>query len=134
MRIWGNGWRCFVSRCLWPAVDNKKTYWMLGLDKASLSLVAGFIKGHCEIWSLTWIFNRSQPDYCRACCDEEEYSRTLPFLLCLVCVISTLPILPFPTYSPFILFPLLSFFKGVVQWINSTSEYCTCLNCQVHVL
>ena len=42
---------------------------------------------------------------------------------------------PFPTYSPFFLFPLLFlFFKDVVQWVNSTSGYCSCRSRQVHVV
>ena len=45
----------FVSRCLWPAVDSKRTGWLLSLDKASLRLVVSFITGHCEIRSLTGI-------------------------------------------------------------------------------
>ena len=49
-----------------------RTRWLLGLDKTSLRLVIGFITGHCEIRLLTWIWYRSQPDYCRVCCDEEE--------------------------------------------------------------
>ena len=44
---------CCVYRCLWPATDSMRTDWLLGLDKASLRLVIGFITGHCEIKSLT---------------------------------------------------------------------------------
>ena len=42
-RRWGNG-SCFcVSRCLWNAVNSTRTDWILGLDKASLRLVIGFV-------------------------------------------------------------------------------------------
>ena len=43
-------------------------------------------------------------------------------------VIPLLPILPFPIAS--IILP----FKDVVQWVKSTSGYCSCLSRQVHVL
>ena len=43
-----------------------------GLDNARLKLVVSFIMGLCEIRSITGIWNRPQPDYYRACCDEEE--------------------------------------------------------------
>ena len=46
--------------------------WFLGLDKASLRLVIGFIMRQCRIASLTSIWNRSQSDYCRLYWDEEE--------------------------------------------------------------
>ena len=62
---------CVVSKYLWPAADSTRTGWLLGLYKASLRLVVGYITGHCEIRSLTGIWKRSQPDYCRVCCDEE---------------------------------------------------------------
>ena len=42
------------------------------MDKASLSLVIDFIKGDCKIWSLMRFCNRSEPDYCSVCCNEEE--------------------------------------------------------------
>ena len=51
------------------------------LDKAGLRLVMGFITGHCEISSLTVISDRSQPNYCRVCCNEKELE-TIEYLLC----------------------------------------------------
>ena len=41
----------------------------------------GFITGHCQIRSLTTIWNRSQPGYCGVCCDEQELE-TVQHLLC----------------------------------------------------
>ena len=38
---------CYWS--LWPAIDSDRTVLLLGLDKASLSLVFGFITGHYKI-------------------------------------------------------------------------------------
>ena len=49
----GNGWGCCVSICLWPAIDNMRTGWLLGLHMVSLRLVIGFFTGHCEIRVLT---------------------------------------------------------------------------------
>ena len=46
-----------------------------------MRLVIGFITEHCEIRSLTRIWNSSQTDYCRLCCDEEELE-TVEHLLC----------------------------------------------------
>ena len=63
--------RCYVSCCLWPAIDGNKTSLLLGLDKPSLWIVTGFITGHCEIRSLTRIWNRCQPDYCNVRCDAD---------------------------------------------------------------
>ena len=71
------GTDCYVSICLWPVIDSEKTGCLLCLDKANLSLVIGFITRHCEIRSLTEIWNRSQPVYC----DEEEL-RNVQHLLC----------------------------------------------------
>ena len=49
---------------LWPAVETTRTDWLLGLDKASLRLVIGLITWHCEIRSLTGIWNsRTIADY-----------------------------------------------------------------------
>ena len=39
---------------------------------AWIRLVIGFIIGHFEIRSLTEIWNRFHPDYCRVCCDAEQ--------------------------------------------------------------
>ena len=61
---------CYVSRCLWPAIYNVRTGWLLGLDKATLKLVIGFIARHYEIRSLIEI-----------CCDKEELETT-EHLLC----------------------------------------------------
>ena len=58
-----------------------RTGWLLGLDKASLRLVIGFITWNCEIRSLTVIGNRSQMDSYRVCCDKEELE-TVEHLLC----------------------------------------------------
>ena len=53
----------------------------MGLDKASLRIVIGFITGHCKSRSLTGIWNRSQPDYTRMYSDAEELE-TIERLLC----------------------------------------------------
>ena len=43
----GDGSRCYVCKSLWPAKDSDRLG--LGLDKASLLLVTGFITRHCDI-------------------------------------------------------------------------------------
>ena len=62
-RLGGNGSHCYVSRCLRLAVDSGRTGWLLSLGKASLRLVFGFITGHCEIRSLTKIWNQTIEGY-----------------------------------------------------------------------
>ena len=32
-RSWENGLDCYMSRCLWPAIDSVRTGWLLGFDK-----------------------------------------------------------------------------------------------------
>lgn len=51
---------------------NDRTGLLLGFDKATLRLIIGFITGHCGMRSLTRSCNRSQPDYCRICCNEKQ--------------------------------------------------------------
>ena len=46
-------YRVVVFLNVWSAIDSLKTHWLLGLDKATLTLVIGFIKGYYEIRSLT---------------------------------------------------------------------------------
>ena len=58
------------------------------------------------------------------------------FLFCSVCV--SLPFSILPSLFPLLFFflsPLLFFLsKDAVQWVNSTSDYCTCRSRQVQVL
>lgn len=53
--------RCYGSRYLWLAKDSDRTGLPLDLNKASLRLVIGFIKGNCEIKSLTRTWKRAEP-------------------------------------------------------------------------
>ena len=49
-----------------------RTGWQLGLNKASLRLVNGFITWHCEMRKLETIWNISQLEYCRVFSNWEE--------------------------------------------------------------
>ena len=46
----------FWQKSAKDSIDSMRTDWLLGLDKVSLRLVIDFITEHCEIRSLTDLF------------------------------------------------------------------------------
>lgn len=77
---WQKQNNCVIAKTLWSGIENEKTKQLLKLEKNSIRVTTGVIRGNCAVrinlvkWKTT-----ADSFFCRECNAEEE---TIEHLLC----------------------------------------------------
>ena len=83
--VWNNRWvnlrTCNHARCIWPALNVRRSKDLVNLPRKVISVVVAIITGHCLIGHHASRLGVETPDFCRSCLDEEE-EESVFHLLC----------------------------------------------------